>query len=101
LVYLFYFLTVVLQKKRINKFEKSNQVMYFVYKYKLDIKKINMKKFVQVISITNSLIIALSFTATFLSNNFWLGMLIGLIILIPLMLLCYSFIGKYLQKESR
>ena len=54
LVYLFYFLTVVLQKKRINKFEKSNQVMYFVYKYKLDVKKINMRKFVQVISITNS-----------------------------------------------
>ena len=42
IVYLFYFLTVILQKKKYDKFKKSNQVMYFVNRYKLDINKINI-----------------------------------------------------------
>ena len=45
IVYLFYLLTVILQTKKYEKFKKSNQVLYFVKKYKIDINKINMKKF--------------------------------------------------------
>ena len=99
IVYLFYFLTVIMQKKKYDKFKSSNQVMYFVNRYKLNVKKINIKKFINIISLTNSLIIAVSFAAVIKIENSILMLFIGFLILIPLMLLSYHFIGKYLQKE--
>lgn len=101
IVYLFYFITVILQKKKYDKFKKSNQVMYFVNRYKLNVKKIDIKKFIHIISLTNSFIIALSFTVVIKINNFLIMLLVGLVVLIPLMLLLYHFIGKYLQKEEK
>ena len=100
IVYLFYFLTVVLQKKKYDKFKKSNQVMYFVNKYKLNVNKIDIKKFINIISLINSFIIALSFTVVIKIDNNILMLLVGLIVLIPTMLISYHFIGKYLQKEE-
>lgn len=99
-VYLFYFLTVVLQKKKYDKFKKSNQVMYFVNRYKIDPDKLNMKTFTNLLGITNAFIIATAFMATFLVQNFILQLVVGLVVLIPLMLLMYHFIGRYYQKKE-
>ncbi len=101
IVYLFYFFTVILQKKRYDKFKSSNQVMYFVKKYQLDVDKINIKEFIYIISFTNSLIIALAFLATFLVENFLLQLLLGLLVLIPLILISYSLIGKHLKRSVK
>ncbi|MBO5096227.1 MAG: hypothetical protein J6B98_05070 [Bacilli bacterium] len=100
IVYLFYFVTVILQKKRYEKFKSSNQVMFFVKKYKLNIKKLNISKFIKVISFTNSLIIALTFTIAITVENYILILLIGLVTVIPLMLLAYHIVGTYFKKEE-
>lgn len=101
IVYLFYFVTVIIQKKRYDKFKKSNQVMYFVNKYKLNVNKIDIKKFIKIISLTNSFIISLSFAVIVKIENNLLGLLVGLIVLIPSMLICYHFIGTYFKKEEK
>ena len=101
IVYLFYLFTVILQTKRYDKFKKSNQVMYFVKKYKIDVNKLNMKKFTNILGLTNSLIISIAFTATYLVDNLILQLLIGLIILIPLIFIFYSIIGNYLKRECK
>lgn len=101
IVYLFYLFTVILQKKKYDKFKKSNQVMYFVKKYKLNVNKIDMRKFTNILGLTNSLIIALAFSATFLVENIFLQLLVGLLVLIPLILLFYSLIGNLFKKTSR
>ena len=100
IVYLFYFVTVILQKKKYEKFKNSNQVMFFVKRYKLDVKKMNISKSIKIISFTNSFIIALTFTIVINIDNYLLMLLIGFIILIPLMLLCYHLLGLYLKKEE-
>jgi len=100
LVYLFYLFTVILQKKKYDKFKKSNQVMYFVNRYHVNPDKLDMKTFTNVLGLTNALIIATAFVATFLVKNFILQLLIGLIVLIPLMLLSYHIIGRYYQKKE-
>ena len=100
IVYLFYFVTVILQKKKYEKFKSSNQVMFFVKKYKLDIKKLNISKFIKIISFTNSLIIALTFTIAITVENYILILLIGLVTVIPLMLLAYHIVGTYFKKEE-
>lgn len=101
IVYLFYLFTVILQTKRYDKFKKSNQVMYFVKKYKIDVNKLNMKKFTNILGLTNSLIISIAFTATYLVDNLILQLLIGLIILIPLIFIFYSLIGNYLKRKCK
>jgi len=98
IVYLFYLITVVLQKKRYDKFKKSNQVKYFIFKYKINVDKIDMKKFTNVLGLSNAFIVATSFLATFLVNNFILQLLVGLAFIIPLMLIIYHFIGMLLKK---
>lgn len=75
--------------------------MYFVNRYHLNINKINIRKFMQIISLTNSFIISVAFTGTFLVDNLILSMLIGLLILIPLMLIIYDLIGNYFRKEEK
>ena len=101
IVYLFYFFTVILQKKKYDKFKKSNQVMYFVNRYKLNVNKINMKKFTNIFGIANSLIISIAFMATFLVDNLIIQLLVGLIVLLPLIFIIYSLIGIYLKKECK
>ncbi len=101
IVYLFYLFTVILQAKKYDKFKRSNQVMYFVNKYKININKINMKKFTNILGLTNSLIISIAFATTFLVDNLILQLLVGLIVLIPLIFVFYSLIGNYLKKECK
>jgi len=99
-VYLFYFITVILQKKKYEKFKSSNQVMFFVKRYKLDVKKININKFVKIISFVNSFIIALAFAIATTVSNYLLVLLIGFITIIPLILISYHIVGLYLKKEE-
>ena len=101
IVYLFYLFTVILQTKRYDKFKKSNQVMYFVKKYKINVNKLNMKKFTNILGLTNSLIISIAFTMTYLVDNLILQLLIGLIVLIPLIFIFYSLIGNYLKRKCK
>lgn len=101
IIYLFYLFTVILQTKRYDKFKKSNQVMYFVNKYKINIDKLNMKKFTNILGLTNSLIISIAFTATFLVENIFLQLLVGLVVLIPLIFVFYSLIGNYLKRKCK
>ena len=100
LVYIFYLITVILQKNKLEKYKKSNQVKYFINRYKLDINKLDMKRFINIISLANSFIVSLAFTATLLVENIYLGMLIGLIVLIPVMLFIYGLIGRDLRKRE-
>ena len=75
--------------------------MYFVKKYKIDVNKLNMKKFTNILGLTNSLIISIAFTATYLVDNLILQLLIGLIILIPLIFIFYGLIGNYLKRKCK
>ena len=99
LVYLFYLVTVVLQKKRMDKFKTSNQILYFVKRYKLDVNKIDMTRFTNTLGLANAFIVATAFITTFLVDNYLLMLLVGLIVLIPLILIIYHIIGKiYIRK---
>lgn len=100
IVYLFYLITVVLQKKKMEKFKTSNQIMFFVKRYKLDINKINMTKFTNLLGLSNAFIVSTAFMTTFLVDNFILQLLAGFLVLLPLMIIIYSLIGKYYVRKG-
>ncbi len=101
LVYLFYLITVVLQKKKYDEFRNSNQLLYFINKYKLNKKNINMKKFINEISLLNSLVIATSFTISCIFDSLILQLIVGFVAVITLIILVYSLYGKVLKRRDK
>ena len=100
-VYLIYLIFIVLRKKSIEKYSNSKEVKFLVNKYKLDIKKINMKKLANTIGLTNAFIISTTITIVSFIENYILLLLAGLVILVPLILIMYTILGKSLEKKYR
>jgi len=100
ILYLFYLLFVIKRKEKLDKFLTSNYVKILTIKYKLDLKKINNKKFANVIVLANSFIIAFTLSVTEFVNEFILKLLIALATMILLIIIIYPIIGKHYRKES-
>lgn len=99
-VYLLYLFTVILSKKKLNKFKTSNQVMFFIKKYQIKVDENNVKFLAHSIAIANALIISIAIIAVELVSNFILKVLVAFIIIIPLILILYHLIGKIMLKRG-
>ena len=99
-IYLLYAITVIHNKKKIKEFEKSGQAAFIIKKYKLITSKINMKNFARIIALANSLIISFTFFITDFINNYILKLLVGFVILVPFIMLCYCLIGMFYKKKE-
>lgn len=100
-VYLIYLITVISRVDKNDKFKKSTQVSYFKNVYKIDINKLDLKKFANVISLANAFMIALTTTLIDFFDKLFIKLMVGFLILVPLMLLIYHIIGKiYKSKEK-
>ena len=101
-VYLAYFITVISNKKKLEKFKTSNQVMIFIKKYNIKITDSNVKEVAQLVALGNAFIIAFAITIVELVKNFILKILVAFLVIIPLILIVYSLIGKHMvKKESK
>lgn len=101
LIYLCYFFTVIIQKGKENKYKNGKQIRIFIKKYNLDFNKIPYKKFIQIISITNSLIMAITITIIMFIPNLILKLVIAVPVLVVLILLSYSLIGFYIERRNK
>ena len=101
-VYLAYLITVISNKKKLEKFKTSNQVLIFVPKYKLKITDSNVKELAQLVALSNAFIIATAITIVELINNFILKILVAFVVILPLILVIYNLVGKHMvKKESK
>ena len=100
LIYLLYLITVVFNKKKMKNFFDTTQAKYFINRYKLDTKKVSAKSLANAIAIANSIMIALTLLATEITTNYYLKILIGLVVLIPLMFVIYSIVGNIYKKKE-
>ena len=99
-VYLAYLITVIFNKKKLEKFKTSNQVVVLVKKYKLKINDSNIKELAHLVAFSNAFIIASTLTVVELVGNIILKILVAFIIIIPMILISYSLIGKYMLKKE-
>lgn len=101
--YLLYIFFVILRKKnkKFNSKKLRVEESFLITKYKLDMKKINYRKFLFLIYFVNSIIIGI--TVTILGNIdtkiLWQLMLAPLA-LFPMILISYTLIGKYYIKKG-
>ena len=109
IVYSFYYLFVVLNKKMLEKRKTGKELTFLKNNYKLDYKKLNIKSLVNVVALSNSFILAFTTTLVCLLNdwikNFYLWLLacllMSLLFLIPLIIVIYSLIGTYYSKKQK
>ena len=100
--YLIYLLIIISRKKGMEAFKQGKQLLFFKNAYKLDIDKLDHKKFANALALSNAFIIATTITVIEIFNNLILKLLVGFVILIPLTLLIYYVLGKnYKKKEGK
>ncbi len=105
-IYLGYEIFVIRKDKALENMKNGKELTLLRKRYKLNFDKLDLKKTTRIIALTNAFIISsvvsLVSIVQDLINNFWLQILsvivVGLILLIPLILLFYSLIGKHLHK---
>lgn len=100
-VYLLYLFVVILNKKQLAKYNKSSEVRYLVYKYQIDLKQINNKKLAQIMALSNAFIIATTVSLASLVTNFYLKLLVGLLLLFAFIILVYDFVGKGIKRHEK
>ena len=92
IVYLIYFLLIIKRKKTLEKYRTSTEVRFLEVRYQLDIDQM---------AITNAFIIATTVTiVSFIPKIIW-KLVVGFVILIPMILVAYHFLGIYYQKKYR
>lgn len=101
IIYLLYLLTVILRKKKLEKFKSNTYVKYLETIYHIDINKVDIKKLANTIALTNAFIIALTLYLVSITDSIVLMLLLAIAIFIPLQLFFYHLIGKSYQKKIR
>lgn len=100
-IYLVYLVTIIWRDKKGQSIFKNGQASLIISKYRLDVKRLNMKKFHYSLAFCNSFIIALTFTLCDFLESLLLKLLFAFILLIPLILIVYHFIGRRYQKLQK
>ena len=100
-VFFLYLITVILNKRKLSSFHKSNQALILIKKYDLKIDKDNKREFAIKIALVNSFVIAVTATIIEFVNNIFLKVLVAMVVMIPLMLIFYKLIGKSMKKEGK
>lgn len=99
IVFLIYYLFVIRRKKYLEKFINGKEVGYLKKVYKIKLKKEDYKKIALLISLTNSFIISVAVSLVCFFNNILLQLLLGFVLIIGLIILCYHIIGKIMKKK--
>ena len=100
-VYIFYYFFQVFKHKKYNPNKVPVELVFLIKKYKLDMSKIKYQKIMNFIGLISAFDIA--FVSTFIFafvKNLYLSILIGAIMLIPIILITFNFIGTYYVKKG-
>ena len=108
LEYIIVFVGVLVINIFVSKFNRNNlgdalspELIYLKKIYKISINKINRDKVSNVVIVTNTFIISTIYIILmYLLTNWILRGVIGLILLILLIIICYGLIGRYYRKRD-
>lgn len=89
-------------KKEKEDIKIPTEVEILILKYNIDISKINYKKLLKIVGMTCSIDIGLIITiiSLFPTKNIYLQLLLGGVLIVPVILISYSILGKYFKKKG-
>ena len=105
-IYGVYEIFVVRKDKALENMKHGKELTLLQRKFKLDFDKLDLKKATRLVALANAFIISSVVSIVFvlqdfISNTFlWIlaVIVVGILLLVPLILLCYSLIGRHLYK---
>ena len=101
IIYIFYLIFYVIKRKKYDENKVPTELVYLIRKFHLDMKRINYRKLMNQIGIASAFDIA--FTGTFIFiyiKNVFLSILLGTVMLVPLIIITFNFIGNYYKKKG-
>lgn len=100
-IYLLYLFLVIFNRKKKNNIFNTNQASIFISLNRLDIDKINKDVFIQVLALSNSFILAITFAFAFslFFDSFILNLILSFLILIVLIIVVYKLVGLFFRKK--
>lgn len=102
LVFILYFFLFVRKKTVYDKNKVPVEYYFLINLYKLNTKKINYKNFIYVTAFVNTFIIVTTYiVVTNLLNKWIWQLLVGIVIMVLLIMICYNIIGRYYQKRGK
>ena len=89
------------KKKEIDEAKYPSEVELFIYRYKIDLKKVNFRAMLKVIALVCSIDIALVVTIlSYIPLGMVWKLLIGAVIVFVVILISFSLLGKYFKKKG-
>ena len=99
-VFVIYQLFIVKKAKRKNSKKRPMEITYLVTRYKLNLKRIDYKKLLLIVSLVSSLDISVIVSIALLFKSYFIKLLAALILVIPVILISYHFVGIYYKKKG-
>lgn len=89
------------RRKRLGK-EKSEpiEIRLLVYKYKLDLEKVNYNQLLQVVSLTSSFDMALLVSIVVLVDGYLWQLLLSIVLVTPVILISYGIVARFYKKKG-
>ena len=102
-IFLFNYFILVRKNKKLKPNEMPLELIYLSHIYGINPQKINYRKFQYTYSFINSFIITATYLAViYLIKTMIMKVVIGIILLILLIIVCYGLLGRYyLYKEEK
>ncbi len=100
-VFILYWLLFIRKKTTYDKNKVPVEFYYLISLYRLDQKKINYKKFIYTSAFINSFIIVFTYIIISKLLNKWIWqLLIGIVLIVLLIIICYGILGRIYQKKG-
>ncbi len=105
-VLIFLFILLIYQMFILKRYKKGktkkqlSEVNYLIYRYHIDMKKVNYQRLLNVVSIVSSLDITVLVAITFLFDSTFIQLLVALLLTVPIVMVSYGFIGRYYKKKG-
>jgi len=100
IVFIFYLIFVIFNKKKVNKIFETYAALFIKLKFKVTFNQENPKKFAFIMALADSFICAMGFMIMSLFENIYIAFIIAVVVLIILILIVYSLIGLYYKKKE-
>lgn len=99
-VFFIYQIFIIGKAKRKNSKKRPMEVNYLINKYHIDIKRIDYKKLLLIISLVSSLDISILVTIILIFDSYFIKTIVALLLVIPIIVISYHFIGRYYKKKG-
>ena len=99
-VYLLYVLFFNKKRRNYKTLKKNDEVKLFIDRYNLDMKKIEYKKVLQVVTIINTFILSFTTVLIVRIKGFMISLLIGFVVIMILIYSLYEITGNYFKRKE-